>query len=476
MGARAALWVGLATLAAATPAAARNYSLPELVSTVSSDYPGIVARREAVEVARSQLVQVQRLWMPTGDLFFSLAGTPQIQCLTTAQLADSKLQLPQALRERECVGTNLVDLTHGRDAGNVKNIAPIHGVLLNLSINLNQPLYSFGRFEAQIASAKANIEAQQAALAREEAEATFNAVRAYWGVKVAKSAVENLTEARDKLKDWVKRMDDEMNGDNPSRYLEGDLARLKIAMANLEIMLLDQQRNQSFAEHALRVMTRDPQATVDSGAVELDKLPESQLGDWQAVAEKTRPELRMNRASTRQSREVRKLRLSEMLPELTLTSTFGFGYASAMDTPQNWYMNQPSYLNATFALMLHQPLDFGVRIGRYQQADHDERQHQAQTQAAADSSTTEIAQAFANFEEARGRAEELARGERVARGWYNAIDQSSNTGLSGDSREMIDAARNYFEFRLRHLQAVFDTQVALANLRRIVGEKNVSAP
>ena len=41
--------------------------------------------------------------------------------------------------------------------------------------------------------------------------------------------------------------------------------------------------------------------------------------------------------------------------------------------------------------------------------------------------------------------------EKVARGWYNAVDQNDAIGVA-DSRELAEAARNYFEFRMRHLQ------------------------
>jgi outer membrane protein TolC len=460
----------LALLLAPAPASARHYSLAELVARVRTDYPGLVAGREGVAAARAQLTQAHLMWLPTGDLTFALSGTPNVQCIGPPQpngLPDPKL--PQSVRENDCVRTNIVDLKSGPSAS-LANVAPIHGIQLNLTISLNQPLYSFGRIEANIGNAQAQVDAAEAQLAHEESEVVFNAARAYWGVKSAEAAVATLTEARDKLKEWLTRIDNQMNGANPSRYTEGDLARLKIALANIELLLLDQQRNRAFAKHALQILTADADAGVDESDLDLQEAPVEELTAWQTRALRLRPEIRLQRAYAAGATQVRKLRIAEMLPELIMTSNFGYGYASNMDTPQNWYLSRPSYLNANFGLQLHQPLDFGIRSGRYLQARHEELQKRALLAASIASFSTELAQAHANWDEARGRAEETGRGERVARGWFNAVDQSSNTGLVADSREMIEAARNYFEFRLRHLSAIFDANLALATLRRAAGD------
>ena len=53
-------------------------------------------------------------------------------------------------------------------------------------------------------------------------------------------------------------------------------------------------------------------------------------------------------------------------------------------------------------------------------------------------------------------------------GWYRAMDdQIGNIG--GIGRDIADAARNYFELRLRHLQAIMDVNVNTAQLRRVAG-------
>jgi outer membrane protein TolC len=59
----------------------------------------------------------------------------------------------------------------------------------------------------------------------------------------------------------------------------------------------------------------------------------------------------------------------------------------------------------------------------------------------------------------------------VARGWYNVVDTNVTQGLmaSTDARELVEAARTYFEFRLRRLQAIMDANTTWAALARATG-------
>src|SRR5437588_4913170 len=75
-------WVTLFAVAALPrDAAARRYTLPELIAKVNASYSGVQAAREGVEAADAQLSQATRLWWPSGQLTFSLTGSPEIRCI-----------------------------------------------------------------------------------------------------------------------------------------------------------------------------------------------------------------------------------------------------------------------------------------------------------------------------------------------------------------------------------------------------------
>lgn len=471
MSARAWLVV-LAVACAAPRAEAARYSLEELVRKVSSEFAGVVAGREGVEAAQAQLRAAQLMWLPTGEATLLLSGSPKVRCIGKSYDPNDPMNnVPLedvAAREANCLRTTYVDLR--TSTGGLADIAPIHGLFLRLDVRLEQPLFTFGKIEASIGLGKAAVATARANLEREQADAVFNAMRAYWGLKAARAAVATIEEGVEKLNEWIERIDESLSGKNQSKYTESDLARLKVALANAQMLLLDQKRNRDYAKDALELLTGDPEADVDEAELDLMEADDPEALDvWQARALKLRPELKLADAATASARSVRWLRIAELLPDLHLSSTLNVGYAGGMDTPQNYFFNRTNFLNAQFGLLLRQPLDFGVRSARYLQARHEERAAVARARQSLINYSTEISKAYADYEEARGRAKETARGEKISRGWYNAVDQNLATGLFTDGREMVEAVQNYFTFRLRNFQAIFEANVALAWLRRTTG-------
>jgi outer membrane protein TolC len=456
----------------ASPAAARRYTLQELIARVESEYPGVVAGRAGVDVAEAQLAQAQRLWLPFGDASFFITGSPNVQCgqlQTVNGVADTPVfSKDQNYRQNHCDVTNVVNL-QAQAGGSLYDIAPIHGVLLNLSVNLIQPLYTFGKIEAAIGLAKSNLEAQQIGVKREKADVVFNAMRAYWGVKWARAAKATLDEGIDKLREWIQKIDDTMNGANAQKYTEGDLARLKVALDNAELLALDVKRGLRFAEYALKTLSNDQTADVDEDEIEISGGELKDLDYYQAMALGRRPEIKQLEAGMNVARFWRRLKLAEMLPDVALASNFTYGFASSIDSPNNGFIPRPNVLGGGFGFTVRQPLDIGQRYGRFQEARSSERAAAARRDQARGGIQIEIAKAHADVEEARGREVKTKHGEKVCRGWYNAVDQSLQAGLLNDTRELTDAARSYFDFRMRHLQSIFDANIAAAWLRRTTG-------
>jgi len=69
---------------------------------------------------------------------------------------------------------------------------------------------------------------------------------------------------------------------------------------------------------------------------------------------------------------------------------------------------------------------------------------------------------------ARRKSEIAGHSEKVARGWYNSVDQNLKVGVA-ESRDLVDAARSYFELRMRHLQTIMELNMAMATLKQAAG-------
>jgi outer membrane protein TolC len=449
------------------PAAARRYTLPELINRVSASYAGVQAAREGVAAAQAQLGQATGLMWPQGTLTFGLTGTPEVRCTGPGD-ALGNLPMPNAnqlVRETNCVNTTSVDFAH---FSSFEQILPVHGVGVSFNLSFTQPIYTFGKIDSARHAAEAGVDVARAQVDKDRQEVIVNVTRAYWGLKWSRAAWATLDDGRQRLREWVKRIDDALSGSKPTGYSEADLNRLKLALDTAEYSLLDVEKAREIALAGLRVLTEDPDADVDAEDLDTVELAEQPLSFYEDMAIVSRPDSRMLSAGLRAAHAQRSLGLANLLPDIGLLTSLNITYASSMDDPQNAFMNHPDNVGFTLALGLRYNLDVAGRVATWRKAKADERLLEARRHQALGGITLEIENAWIDTHTARKKSELLAHSEKVARGWYNSIDQQLNVG-TGNARDLVEAARNYFELRLRHLQAIMDVNMAVTQLKMASG-------
>ena len=461
--ARVAL-VALAVAVALSPrsAAARRYTLPELIAKVNAQYPGVLAAREGVASADAQLSQATRLWWPTGQLTFGLTGSPEVRCI------DPVTHQPwtepggnQARALSNCLQTGVVDLRSGEE------VLPVHGVAFNLGINLVQPLYTFGKIEAARHAAQAGLDVAKAQVDKDRQDVTFNITRAYWLLKWSRAAAATLDDGISRLKDWVKKINDDIDK-GKSTYTENDLVRLKLALDTAQLTALDVEKGEELGLSGLRMLIDEPDADIDDDELDIIDPADQPLAYYEDAASTHRPEARMVAAGMHAARAQRALHLANLMPDIGLAVSFTYAYAQSIDQPYNAFMNQPNALGAGLSLVMRYNLDVAERLANHSKAVSDERMAIERRKQALGGIYIEIQNAWLDARNARRRADLTGHSEKVARGWYNAVDQNLQVGVA-DSRDLVDAARNYFELRMRHLQSIMDVNMATATLKQAAG-------
>ncbi|HEY2746070.1 MAG TPA: TolC family protein, partial [Polyangia bacterium] len=354
---------------ASRPAAARRYTLAELIAKVNASYPGVQAAREGVESADAQLSQANRQWWPTGQLTFGLTGAPDVRCTdpVTGQAWNAPGTGGNEQRAlNNCTNTNVVDLRSG------EQVLPVHGVAFNLGINLVQPLYTFGKIEAAKRAAAAGIDVARAQVDKDRADATFNVTRAYWLLKWGRAAHDTLDDGIDKLKDWVKKMNDEIDK-GKSTYTENDLVRIKLALDTAELSALDVDKAIELGLSGVRMLTDEPDADIDDSELDITDPEQQPLGWFEDAARVHRPEARMIAAGLRASRAGRDLQFANLMPDVGLALSFTYALATSVDNPENAFLNHPNALGAGLALVIRYNLDVPQRLANRSKAVADDR-------------------------------------------------------------------------------------------------------
>jgi outer membrane protein TolC len=461
------LVIGIIVTACASSARASTYTLDQLLAKVRAANPVVAAGQYGVEAAQAQLRQAQLSWTPFGELGIRLSPTPTVR---NERLPYDDSLLASDGRGVAALSSSYVDWLHPA-AGSAQ---PFQGAQYSFYMSIIQPLYTFGKIESATEAAKAGV-----AAANEYARATTqdieaDASRAYWLVKCQRGARDLIDDITVGLEKWVQAYQKEMESTNQAGYSEGDLARLKAGLENARVTRFDIDRQLVSALAWLRAVAQDPEGDVDSQPIALDEADPRPIEWFEEAALVHRPEAQLAQVGTQAVRYLRRWRMADMLPSLVFGNLVGYVTTTNMDNPvfpSTVATNAPYPVPSPGPFQLHFDLDLAVRYGRLQQAEAAERAMRETTHTAVGLIRIDVRRAYGDYMEAHARAVQLAHAEKVSHGWYAIVKSNMASGITvaNDARELIDAMREYFNFRLRHLQAIMDTKLDLAALRRATG-------
>jgi outer membrane protein TolC len=437
-------------------AGAERYTLPALMARVQRESPSVVAARATVAMRRAQVLEQQLRWLPEGETGIRAVGVPNVNCT------------PDPFNE--CRTTDVVDLVRSQPGLSLEDRAPFSGISLSWTAALRQPLFTSMKIENAIASAKGGVGVSEADLGTAEVELAVNVVRVFTQIKTARAVMATTDTAIGVVHNYVSYVEREIDGKNVAHYTESDRIRLRLLSRGMEGSLLDQRRNLNAALEALRLLTNDPDADVDASELDWEDRSIPPQAWWRERMLDERPEMKYGRAGLRYYDAYRRLQIGWALPDLAFITSLGWGFSAGLRPTSSGYLNQPaSALTGTLAFGIRQPLDFGPKLAHFYAVDHEREQQRTRFRLGIAWWTVEVDKAWLDLEEARRRLAENKHGESLTQGWYALVDENVALGLSPDGRELLEVILNWSGFRNRRLQAVADTMVALATLRRLSG-------
>lgn len=448
---------------ASSKSGARKFDLQALWSMAQGRFPGIIAARQTVDSARHARNEQIFLRLPSADFSGFLSWSPNVKCKDTGEIgADGK---PLALGGPDhCVETNIAQTLN---TSTIQNYLPFYGALVQLNLRITQPLYTFGKLTAAWDLGQTGLDIASAQSDGVRLDHQLNLLRAYFGLKSARAALDTVKEGHEQVTKWVKQMDIDLEAGKGSAS-EIDLMRLKVAESQIELILIDLERTIGSTLAALRYLVQDNTVDVDEDDLALWNEENHPLDYYLEAALRSRPELRVLRATGQGAQLYKKLRIAELLPNFGLIVNFGYGYAGGVQDPNHGFMSRLNYLGAGVGLGMNWSLDVGPRIARLQRAISDVNVFESRKRELLGGGALEIERAYNDVREAKRRLKTAEVAERRARGWLQGIKQSIDVGTA-EGRDMNDALRTYFEQHIAVLRAINDTNVACGALRRVSG-------
>jgi outer membrane protein TolC len=448
----------LALLLSAAPAAARTYTLPELIDLARKYSPSLAASERQTAQIEAQLSEARRSWMPTGDLLSFVAPVPEVRCLHLDPNGIAQPDLEECPRTSKPINTPSSSLN-------------FKGVFTRTELKLVQPLYTFGKISAGIDAARQGIAASKDREQAVAVEVELNVRRAYWGAKVAREMVETVKEGIGYLDQAQKEVEKNLSTGTGTATVP-DRLRLKVMRAEVDARTLEAERLQATALAGLRALL-GPEAPndleVDADPLEAPEVPERPLTQYEEQARLSRPEVLALNHFVNSKRALADLERRKQYPDFVLIGTATYAYASSIDSPKNAFFSNPfNTAGVGLAAAVKVPLDLGVRNARSDRVRAEADEAVERRREALGGIAFEVDRAHADMIEAQKRLKLMQQGEKSGKAWITTVAQNFATGLA-ETKDFTDALLAFFNMRVKVLQATFDLNLAAANLSRAVG-------
>lgn len=462
---RDALETAKATMrsSSADPKGVRQLDLAALWSMAESRFPGLLAARRTIDAAKHTRNEQIFLRLPAADLSGFLTWSPNVKCKTTEELAaEGKVGQPGG--PDHCSETNIAQTLN---TSTIQNYLPLYGALVQLNLRITQPLYTFGKLTAAWDLGQVGVDLAAAQSDGARLDHQLNVLKAYFGLKTARAALDTVKDGHDQVIRWSKQMDLDLEAGRGSAS-EIDLMRLRVAESQIEIILIDLERTIASTLAALRYWVQDQAIDIDSQELAIWHDEREPLDYYLEAAVRNRPELKVLRATGQGAQLYKKLRIAELLPSFGIIVNFGYGYAGGVQDPNHGFMSRLNYLGAGVGLGMSWGLDLGPKIARLQKSIADVNIFESRRRELLGGGALEIERAYNDVREAQRRLKAAETAERRARGWLQGIKQSIDVGTA-EGRDMNDALRTYFDQHVAVLRATNDLNVACGALRRVSG-------
>ena len=422
----------------------RTFTLAECLDLVDRNHPNNWAARARVGVARGQLDEARYL--------------PYFQWW--AQAAAGVLPT---------ITGSVLYTQFNPTAINPTAFAAGYEPFFNLSINVNLPLYTFGKITAGLDAATANVRVNEWDAEKYRQLSRMDVRRAYFGVLYAR-------DARYLVKEVVKKLDKAIEGiseklDKGQKDVEEtDRFRLQLYRDETLARGADADRGESYGLAALRFLT-GVQTDFDIPDVPLKK-PDTALGPivrYLSAARLFRPEVNMARAGVQARKAELDLQRARFFPDIGIAASASYSVAPSVVAQNNFFAaNNFNFFGYGIAIGARWSLDLPTNQARVEQSESRLEETRALERLALGGIAVEVENAYASTIESRTREEHWDHAEHLTRQWIATTESEIDLGTK-DERALIEPLRAYVGARLEHIRALNDENVNMSELARVSG-------
>jgi outer membrane protein len=325
----------------------------------------------------------------------------------------------------------------------------------------SQPLYTGGRVTSSYRIAQRSLEMAETELSRVKSEIALEVVEAFYGLLLAREAVDVAQEAVDTAEEFLRVV--------RARYQTGEASsfevmRAEVEVSNLQPVLIGARNGVALSELGLKKAMGVRQDS-DIQFVGSFEVPEFDLGLDEAIGKalSERPEVRMLEYQKQIAEASVRLAKSGRLPSLSMDVNFDVSMDEITFDSDEIEDTYAGYLTLSF------PLFDGFRTkSQISQARADLRRADIATRDLEDAVELEVRAAFLDIEAARELLRSQEKNVEMAEEGLEIANERYLQGYA-TNLEVLDSQLALNTARQNKLQAVHDFNLAIAKLKKAIG-------
>lgn len=346
----------------------------------------------------------------------------------------------------------------------------IDGVFGMITMQLIQPIYTFGKISGYKTAAEGGVKVSEAELEKKRSEIILKTKELYWSLALIRDLRSLANEIKDELEKAIKKTEEDLKKDIPTSD-ELTLYKLKTYLGEVKRNLNEIDKNESIIIEALKFMTgfsSDKKLEIITEPLRYEDIyinPDELI----AKAFILRPEMVQIKEGLKAKQALIDVERSSLYPQIFLLVKGSLAGATNRDRIHNPYISDPlndSMIAALLGMKLN--IDFGITKGKIREAEIEYQKVVEKKKLAESGIPLQIMKAYIELQEASKTAKDMEEAHQNAKKWLVVADANLDMGV-GEIKDLADAVLAYATTRVNHLKALYNQKMAIANLIQAAG-------
>jgi outer membrane protein TolC len=454
----------LAGVAATVPGPAAageqvKLSLRDAIRMTLAVSPEVREVQQAVEAARGKLDQATSGFYPQADIL-AVTGPSQ-----------------RARANNDCLsGANGVFGLGGRACTDIqtsdkKTSSPPNGIFGLATLNLVQPLYTFGKLTGYKEAATKGVEVELGRVEEKKSDLILKIRELYYSHLLALEIQGLLGDLKEQIDKALEKVQKSLEQDSPTAD-QVDLFKLRTFASELEKHLGEADKGVIISRQALVTYTGlgpGQELVLDRDALEPESRQAPGLDAAVSDALRLRPEMAQVKAGLEATRALVQVERSDYYPQFFAAIVGAWSGATNRSFIENPFINDTfSQRGAGIIAGFKLHVDFGITSGKVRTAMAEHLKVQEKKNFAERFIPLQVRKAREEVQGARRAIEATHEGYVNARKWLVASVANFDLGI-GEAKDVADALASYARLKADNFQAIFNYNMALGNLDHATG-------